>query len=78
MKNRFTALIQIYCLFCLVFGHKANAASFELGPLKSYFKVDDVKVIGNKKVEKEAILEKLSAAPGIKVDNYVILTLIHL
>jgi len=43
-----------------------------LGPRKNLFKVDSIKISGIKKVEKEAILEKIGVRPGIVLDNYLL------
>ena len=44
----------------------------DLGPRKNLFKIDDVKIRGLKKVEKEAILEKIGSRKGIILDNYLL------
>ena len=72
MKVRLVAFFKIFCIIFLAIQESGRAEPFELGPLKSYFKVNEIKISGNKKVEKEAILEKLTASPGMNVDNYVI------
>lgn len=41
-----------------------------LGPKKNLFKVDEIQIQGLKRVEKEAVVEKLSIKPGTMVDNY--------
>lgn len=41
-----------------------------LGPAKDLFQVDEIKIVGNKKVEQEAILQKINISPGELVDNY--------
>ena len=43
-----------------------------IGPRKNLFKIDIIKIEGLKKVEKEAILEKISAYKGLEVNNYII------
>jgi outer membrane protein insertion porin family len=43
-----------------------------LGPIKKLFKIDQIEISGLKRVEKEAIIEKLSIKPGNVVDNYEI------
>lgn len=42
----------------------------DLGPRKEYFKVDGLDIRGLKKVEKEAILEKVQLKKGQLLDNY--------
>jgi len=44
----------------------------DLGPRKNLFKIDGIEVRGLKKVEKEAVLEKISARKGMKLDNYLL------
>lgn len=51
-----------------------NTSRNDLGPKKSLFKVDHIKIEGLKKVEKEAILEKITAYKGLEVSNYTIKT----
>ena len=43
-----------------------------LGPSKGFFKVDAIEVHGLKKVEKEAILEKISLQKGMMLDNHLL------
>ena len=45
-------------------------ADDSLGKIVEYFKVDDVKVEGAKKVEPEAIIEKMTIKKGSTLDNY--------
>lgn len=47
-------------------------SSESLGPLKNLFKIDEVRVEGNKRVESEAILEKVEAKKGITLTNYML------
>jgi len=49
-----------------------SIASENIGPRKNLFKIDDIKIIGIKKVEKEAVLEKLSSHKGMMLDNYLL------
>lgn len=44
----------------------------DLGPRKRLFKIDGIDVTGIKKVEKEAILEKISSRVGMTLDNYLL------
>ncbi|MFN8369771.1 MAG: outer membrane protein assembly factor BamA [Bacteriovoracaceae bacterium] len=46
--------------------------SVEIGARTDYFKIDKILVEGNKKVESEAILEKIGAKPGMMLDNYLL------
>jgi len=44
--------------------------SMELGPEKNLFKVSDIKIQGLKKVEREAVLERISTKKGQELSNY--------
>jgi outer membrane protein insertion porin family len=44
----------------------------DLGPKRRLFKIDRIKVEGTKKVEVEAILEKISSRKGLVLDNYLL------
>lgn len=48
------------------------ALDFTLGPKEEFFRVDEIQVVGNRKVEAEAVLRKLSIKKGDFVDNYQI------
>jgi len=48
----------------------ANEGS--LGKEKVLFRIDKVSVLGNRKVEKEAILERISSRPGVVLDNHLL------
>ncbi len=41
-----------------------------LGKIKNYFRVDEVRVSGAKKVEPEAIIEKVNIKKGEMLSNY--------
>jgi outer membrane protein insertion porin family len=47
-------------------------ADTSLGNHKALFKVDEIRVEGNKKVEAEAIVEKMQIKPGMMLDNYTL------
>ena len=47
-------------------------ANTNLGKHDSLFVVDDIRVEGAKKVEPEAILEKLKVKKGMTLDNYML------
>jgi len=50
-----------------------SAVAFDdLGPRKTLFKIQGIDVEGVKKVEKEAILEKIGARVGMQLDNYLL------
>ena len=44
----------------------------DLGERSDLFKIDTIDVTGLKKVEKEAILEKIGSKPGMTLDNYLL------
>jgi outer membrane protein insertion porin family len=60
------------CLALSIFiGIFHNAlADDSLGKLVEFFTVDEVRIEGNKKVEPEAILEKMTVKTGSRLDNY--------
>lgn len=43
-----------------------------IGPIKEMFRVDSVEFTGNRKVESEAISEKLGTRPDMMLDNYLL------
>ncbi len=43
-----------------------------IGPIREMFKVDSIEVTGNRKVEAEAILEKIGTRPEMVLDNYLL------
>lgn len=43
-----------------------------LGPKKNLFRVQDIKVRGTRKVEPEAVYEKIATRKGIMLDNYLL------
>jgi outer membrane protein insertion porin family len=70
MPIRFARYILITVLITIL---SANLfASNELGPKRNFFKVDKIEIRGNKKVENEAILDKLSSKVGKTTNNYMI------
>ncbi len=56
--------------FCFLLSN--SFAQEIIGPIKELFLVDSIEVEGNRKVETEAILEKLSTQPGMLLDNYLL------
>ena len=44
----------------------------DLGPQKTFFKIQNVMVKGVRKVEKEAVLEKIASRPGMFLNNYLL------
>jgi outer membrane protein insertion porin family len=52
-----------------------NSSAFsadDIGARVNLFKIDRIDVVGNKKVEKEAILEKIGSKPGMTLDNFLL------
>jgi len=47
-------------------------AQEDLGPRKKLFRISSIRITGVKKVEKEAILEKISSRAGMVLDNYLL------
>ena len=43
-----------------------------IGPIREFFRVDAIEVEGNKKVEPEAILEKINTRQDMMLDNYLL------
>lgn len=62
-------LIPVFLI--LLMATSAHAQQL-LGPKVNYFKVKSIDVKGIKKVEKEAVLEKISTKPGMLLDNYLL------
>ena len=50
----------------------AIASTTDLGPTKNIFKIQSITIQGLKKVEKEAVLEKISSKEGMVLDNYLL------
>lgn len=66
-KVRLTLHI-IFFLTCF-----SNAWAQEIiGPIREMFRVDSIEVEGNRKVESEAITEKLNTRPDMMLDNYLL------
>lgn len=69
MSLRFISFFLLFCLSLMSFS--AHSAE-DLGARTDFFKIDVVDVTGLKKVEKEAILEKIGSKPGMTLDNYLL------
>lgn len=65
-------MIKLICLLGLTLINFSTFAETNLGQLKQLFVVDEIKVEGSKKVEAEAIIEKLKIKPGMSLDNYTL------
>jgi outer membrane protein insertion porin family len=61
-------LVAIYLLaVCNI-----SFANTSLGEHKTFFKIDEIIIEGSKKVEAEAVLEKMSLKKGMSLDNYTL------
>ena len=69
MSLRFISLF--FVSFFTIMNSNLFAAE-DLGARTDLFTIDQISVIGIKKVEKEAILEKIGSKPGMKLDNYLL------
>jgi outer membrane protein insertion porin family len=58
-------------LFSFLFTHSIGAQEI-IGPIKEMFEVDSIEIQGNRKVESEAVIEKLSIKPEMILDNYLL------
>lgn len=71
-------LLQYFCYFfiLIILGSKQvyaiGQSAEDLGPRTELFSIDQIEVTGLKKVEKEAILEKISSRPKMVLDNYLL------
>lgn len=59
-------------LISFVFGCLNLFAAEDLGPRVDLFKIDQIQLIGLKKVEKEAVLERIGSRPEMMIDNYLL------
>ena len=61
------------CLALALLGPtSATGQEAGLGPKRNLFKIDGIKVVGTKKVEVEAVLEKISAQEGMVLDDHLL------
>ncbi len=67
-----TSKLVFQIIFILIVFTQVSIAGNELGPVKKLFKIDKIVIQGLKKVEKEAILEKIHAKKGLYIDNYLL------
>lgn len=44
----------------------------DLGPVKDLMRIDEIEITGLKRVEQEAVTEKITAKPGLIIDNYTL------
>ena len=64
---------QIYLLLlCFLATINSVFGQETIGPIREMFRVDSIEFTGNRKVEAEAILEKLGTRPDMMLDNYLL------
>ena len=68
MKN---ALLWFLISF-LTLGSSNIFAQEIIGPIREFFRVDSIEIQGNRKVESEAIIEKLGTRTEMMLDNYLL------
>lgn len=61
-----------FSIFFFMFALIQVQAQEDLGPRKKLFRISSIRITGVKKVEKEAILEKISSRAGMVLDNYLL------
>lgn len=66
-----TVLLCLLISF-LTLGSSNVSAQEIIGPIREFFRVDAIEVQGNRKVEAEAVTEKLSTRPEMMLDNYLL------
>ncbi|WP_290734439.1 outer membrane protein assembly factor BamA [Halobacteriovorax sp. JY17] len=64
-------LVSFLVLFILFLSTNVFAID-DIGPKKNLFKIDEIQIEGIKKVEKEAILERIHSRKGMMLDNYLL------
>lgn len=65
--------ISLFILVALSFGLAGSSfAAEDIGPRINLFKIDQIITKGLKKVEKEAVLEKISSKVDMQLDNYLL------
>ncbi len=67
----FTVQFLLPVLVCLL-EPTLSMADEDLGPVVNFFRVKEIKITGNKKVESEAILEKIDIKKNMLIDNYLV------
>ena len=67
-------LIQLFIIFFLTILIQVHSVFAQeiIGPIKEMFRVDSIEFTGNRKVESEAILEKLGTRQEMMLDNYLL------
>lgn len=70
--KRLTFVPQLVTVVALGLLSLSVCAVDDLGPKTNYFKLKKIEVRGLKKVEPEAVIEKIGLREGMEVDNYVL------
>lgn len=66
---------KVQFVFLFIFSLLQSTSVFSqeiIGPIKEMFRVDAIEFVGNRKVEPEAILEKIGTRPDMMLDNYLL------
>jgi outer membrane protein insertion porin family len=71
-RQFFSYILLILWTYLLSHNSYALSLQGDLGKVVEYFIVDDIRIIGVKKVEPEAILEKIAIKKGAVLDNYTL------
>lgn len=61
-----------FLIFLILSGPTTAFAQEIIGPIKEMFTVDAIEFVGNRKVEAEAIQEKIGTRPDMVLDNYLL------
>ena len=64
--------VLVFLIFFFVTGFLPVQAQEIIGPIKEMFKVDAIEITGNRKVEAEAIIEKMNTRQDMVLDNYLL------
>lgn len=67
-----SVFVNMLIIFSCLLGSKGAFAIDDLGPRRNLFKIQGIDIKGLKKVEREAILEKIGARKGMVLDNYLL------
>lgn len=66
----FKTILQLFICCAVFVGFNPAHAQEIIGPIQEYFQIDDIEMEGNRKVESEAILEKIASKKDQMLDNY--------
>ncbi|WPU64681.1 outer membrane protein assembly factor BamA [Peredibacter starrii] len=62
----------LFFIFSFFIGVNSALAQEIIGPIREMFRVDSIEFTGNRKVESEAILEKIGTRQDMMLDNYLL------